>query len=73
MSVKSPKDPTVLLCVARVNHALENYSIARKAYADLKIVAPDLAKQFAYIDLRGEEATRAADASGATGTVVWAE
>jgi tetratricopeptide (TPR) repeat protein len=70
---KSPKNATVLLCVARANHALENYSIAKKAYADLQAVNPDLAAQFAYLDLRGDEATRAADASGLRRTVVWSE
>jgi tetratricopeptide (TPR) repeat protein len=70
---KAPNNPTVLLCVARANHALENYSIAKKAYASLQAVNPDLAKQFAYLDLRGDEATRAADVSGVKGTVVWSE
>jgi transglutaminase-like putative cysteine protease len=70
---KSAKNATVLLCVARANHALENYSIAKKAYADLQAVNPDLAAQFAYLDLRGDEATRAADASGLRRTVVWSE
>jgi tetratricopeptide (TPR) repeat protein len=70
---KAPKNPTVLLCVARANHALENYSIAKQAYADLQVVAPDLAAQFAYLDLRGDEATRAADASGLGKKVVWSE
>jgi tetratricopeptide (TPR) repeat protein len=68
-----PKNATVLLCVARANHALENYSIAKQAYADLKVVNPDLAAQFSYLDLRGDEATRAANAAGLTGSVVWSE
>ncbi len=72
-SKKAPKNPTVLLSIARANHALENYSIAKAAYADLQAVAPDLAQQFAYLDLRGEEATRAADVSGVLGTVVWSD
>ncbi len=70
---KSPKNATVLLCVARANHALENYSIAKRAYADLQAVNPDLARQFAYLDLRGDEATRAADINGVKGIVVWSE
>jgi tetratricopeptide (TPR) repeat protein len=70
---KAPKNATVLLCVARANHALENYSIAKQAYADLQKVNPDLAQQFSYLDLRGEEATRAADAAGQRGMVVWSE
>jgi tetratricopeptide (TPR) repeat protein len=70
---KAPKNATVLLCIARANHAMENYSSAKKAYADLQTVNPDLAQQFAYLDLRGEEATRAADITGVRGTVVWSE
>ena len=70
---KEPNNATVLLCVARANHSLENYSIAKKAYAQLQTVDPDLAQRFAYLDLRGEEATRAADAGGQQKTVIWQE
>ena len=72
-SKKAPNNATVLLCVARANHALENYSIAKSAYAKLQQVNADLAAQFSYLDLRGDEATRAADASGVRGTVVWSQ
>jgi transglutaminase-like putative cysteine protease len=70
---KDPNNPTVLLCVARANHSLENYSIAKKAYADLEAKNPELAQRFAYLDLRGEEATRAADANGVRKVVIWQE
>ena len=50
---------------------LENYAIAKKAYAQLQQVDPDLAQKFAYLDLRGEEATRAADQAGLRKVVVW--
>jgi hypothetical protein len=39
----------------------------------LKAVDPNLADRFAYLDLKGEEATRAADAAGVRETVVWEE
>jgi hypothetical protein len=52
---------------------MENYSSAKKAYADLQALNPQLAQQFAYLDLRGEEATRAADVTGVRGTVIWSE
>ncbi len=68
---KDPNSPTVLLCVARANHALENYSIAKKAYQDLQNKDPELAQKFAYLDLRGEEATRAADQSQVKKVVIW--
>jgi tetratricopeptide (TPR) repeat protein len=68
-----PANPTVLLAVARVNHALENYGVAKAAYDKLKAAAPDLAQQFAYLDLKGEESTRAADIAGVNDVVVWGE
>jgi tetratricopeptide (TPR) repeat protein len=68
---KDPENPRVLLAVARVNHDLENYFAAKKFYAELKARDPDLALQFAYLDMKGEEATRAAEVSGVGGTVVW--
>jgi tetratricopeptide (TPR) repeat protein len=72
-AAKAPNNATVLLCVARANHALENYSIAKAAYSKLQQVNPDLAGQFSYLDLRGDEATRAADVAGVRGTVVWSQ
>ena len=68
-----PANPTVLLAVARANHALENYGVAKAAYDKLKAAAPDLAQQFAYLDLKGEESTRAADIAGISDVVVWGE
>jgi tetratricopeptide (TPR) repeat protein len=70
---KEPANPAVLLGIARVNHDLENYGEARAAFAQLKDVDSDLAERFAYIDLRGEEASRAAAASQAKGEMLWAE
>ncbi|MBA7484183.1 MAG: tetratricopeptide repeat protein [Spirochaeta sp.] len=70
---KAPDNPRVLLCLARVSHELENYGLVRKSYARLKSVDPDLAEQFAYLDLRGEEAARAAEMSAVTEVVVWEE
>jgi tetratricopeptide (TPR) repeat protein len=68
---KAPTNATVLLCVARASHAEENYATAKKAYEELKLQDPALAQRFAYLDLRGEEATRAADAAQLTGVVIW--
>jgi tetratricopeptide (TPR) repeat protein len=70
---QDPENPRVILAVARVNHDLENYFAAKKFYADLKERDPDLALQYAYLDMRGEEATRAAEVSGVEATVVWEE
>jgi tetratricopeptide (TPR) repeat protein len=68
---KDPENPHALLAVATVNHELENYSLADKVYAELKEKDPDLALKFAYLKLRGEEATRAAEISGVQGGVTW--
>jgi tetratricopeptide (TPR) repeat protein len=70
---KDPENPRVLLQVARVNHDLENYDTVKKLYADLKARDPDLAQRFAYLDLKGEDATRAANIAGLIGVVVWEE
>jgi tetratricopeptide (TPR) repeat protein len=68
---KDPENPRVLLAVVKANHDLENYGIVKELYDKLKASDPDLALQFAYLDLKGEEATRAADAAGVNGVVVW--
>jgi tetratricopeptide (TPR) repeat protein len=70
---KQPDNANVLLAQARVNHAMENYGSVARTYARLKQVAPDLAQQFAYLDLRGAEATRAAEISSANEAVIWVQ
>ena len=70
---KKPDDPKVVLNVARVNHEMENYGIVRELYAKLKTLDSTLADQFAYLDLRGEEATRASEMSGAREVIIWSE
>jgi len=67
------RNKTALLGVARCNHELENYGLVSKTYRELKTLDPGLAERFAYLDLRGEEATRAADVSGIRKVIVWAE
>jgi tetratricopeptide (TPR) repeat protein len=70
---KDPKNVFAMLGVARVNHDLENYGEARAAYAAVRDVDPALAEKYAYLDLRGEEAARAAEASQVKGEILWAE
>ena len=69
----SPDNPKVLLAVARVHHNLENFGSVQDAYGRLKEIDPGLAARFSYLDLRGEEATRAAEIGQVTGVVVWDE
>ncbi len=64
---------SALLASARCNHELENYGIVKSSYAALKTLDPDLAMRFAYLDLRGEESQRAADATGLKDIVLWDE
>jgi tetratricopeptide (TPR) repeat protein len=70
---KAPEDAKVVVCLARAYHELENYGLVGDLYQKLKSLDPGLAQQFAYLDLRGEESTRAADLSGAREVMVWGE
>ncbi len=72
-SESAPDNPIVLLSIARANHELENYGTVRRVYDKLKLVDPDLAIQFAYLDMRGEEAVRAASIGSLKEIVVWEE
>ncbi len=60
-----------VLGVSRSSHELEDYETAGRTYQQLKSLDPNLADRFAYLDLRGNEATRAADAAGMKNLVVW--
>lgn len=71
--VLAPDNPKVLLSVAKVHHELENYGMVRQVYAQLQKIDESLAVQFAYLDLRGDEASRAAEVSGMKNKVLWDE
>ena len=71
--IKEPDNPKVLLSIARASHELENYGTVGEFYEKLKLLDPELAEQFAYLGLRGEEASRAAEISEVTEVVVWDE
>jgi hypothetical protein len=68
---KSPDKAVVLLGIARANHELENYGKVTEAYARLKTVDAKLASGYTYLDLRGTEATKAADIANVTDQVEW--
>jgi tetratricopeptide (TPR) repeat protein len=72
-SRKEPENAKVLLCAARVNHELENYGSAQKLYAKVKALDPRLAERFVYLELKGEEASRAAEAGAAREAMLWVE
>ena len=67
------RNKSALLGVARCNHELENYGLVSKIYRQLEEVDPDLAQRFAYLDLRGSEGARAADAAGLREIALWEE
>jgi hypothetical protein len=69
----SPNMPTLLLSMARANHELENYGVAKVAYDQLKTADPKLAARYAYLDLKGSEGTRAADIAGVQDQVEWGQ
>jgi hypothetical protein len=68
-----PGNPKVLLCVAKVNHELENYNAAKEAYGKLKEIAPGMAERFAYLESREGDAGRASDLAEAKGALLWDE
>jgi len=68
-----PDNPDALLCVARVNHELENYDIVRTAFQKLKVLEPELAAKYAYLDLGADDATRAANRAGVRNVVEWSD
>ncbi|MDA3955432.1 hypothetical protein [Oceanispirochaeta sp.] len=67
------RNKKALLGSARCNHELENYGTVKKAYQELKSIDSELAQRFAYLDLRGDEGQRAADATGLRDVVLWEE
>ena len=63
----------MILSIARANHTLENYGMVKKYYEKLAAVNPELAAQYSYLRLRGEEAMRAAEVAEVEGIAVWEE
>jgi tetratricopeptide (TPR) repeat protein len=68
-----PRHAAALLGAARSHHGMENYGLVGRYFDALREEDPSLAERFAYLDFRGEEATRAADAAGIASVVVWDE
>lgn len=66
-----PDSTSALLGVARCHHQLENFGLVDRSYAELKRIDPELAGRFSYLDLRGEDASRAAEIAGVTAATEW--
>ena len=69
----APNNPTVVLSLAKAHHDLQNYGFAERSYRQLAQLDPQLAGQFRYLEFRGEEAARAAEAANVAGVMIWAE
>jgi len=68
-----PNTPSVLVGIARVNHDMENYGLVDESFEKLKELSPALARRFAYLDLRGGEAERAAEIGNVKEEMIWQE
>lgn len=58
-----PGTPTVLLGLARVYHAQEEYPAAEQRYEQLQAASPELAEKFAYLNAAPEAGARASTAA----------
>ena len=56
----SPRNPTALLGIARVNYELENYGEVNVAYSSAEELDPKMAAKFSYLVTRSESTERAA-------------
>jgi tetratricopeptide (TPR) repeat protein len=69
----APDNPTVLVSLAKANYELENYGTVNEALSRLNEIRPDLARKFAYLEMRGPEAEKAAAVGNAREELLWAE
>ena len=68
-----PDNPKVLASIARTNHELGNYEIVNETFSQLKIIDPEIAARFAYLETRQEEGARASNAMEQREVVIWDE
>ena len=68
-----PRNPKVLLALARTYYASEQYDLARAKYQELAGTDKALAEQFAYLGGLQESGTRASEAGTAKQQIPWAE
>jgi tetratricopeptide (TPR) repeat protein len=69
----APNEPAVLLGLARSHHWLQAYHLARLGHEELQRCSPEIAAQFSYLSVSGEDAERAAEANGVKEIMVWGE
>jgi len=68
-----PANSVALLSLAKLNHELENYTLASENFDRLKLADPKLAERFSYLGARGESEARAEEADAGKGVMVWAQ
>ena len=69
----APDDPKVIVCLARAYNELENYGLVADLYTKLQSLDPDLATQFSYLSMKGQDSTKAADVSEVREVILWGE
>lgn len=70
---KEPKNPAVLLNIARIQYEQEKYDAARQSYQALAAVDPGLAQENRYLTLQGDESARASEARTQKEKMTWQE
>lgn len=70
---KEPANVKVLLALAQVNHAMENYGMATRLYQQVRDKDAALAGKFAYLGEKGEQGSRASEVAREKGAVAWSE
>jgi len=69
----TPESPRLLLALARVRHALEEYALAEQTYTRLEALDPELAAQFAFLGGGASGSSRAAEAARLREVILWEE
>jgi transglutaminase-like putative cysteine protease len=72
-SALKPSNPAVLIGLARTHNELKNYGFVSLNYEKLKDIKPELAKQYAYLDMQRSEATRASAVKEMETRMIWEE
>jgi tetratricopeptide (TPR) repeat protein len=70
---QAPHEPLVLLGCARCNQQLKNYGMAKTEYEELRKIMPEMANQYAYLQVQSDESTRKAEEGGLLSAVEWME
>jgi tetratricopeptide (TPR) repeat protein len=70
---KEPNNVGVLVGLAKIYYEQEKWNDAKTLYAQVKKLDASIAAQFAYLDQPTEQASRAAEESGAKSTMYWPE